>query len=198
MPRGDGPAGPVEDAPPHDPDLALIVRSEQRLPRALAVGLGALGCAAAVTAAVVPGAARWAAAFFAVLLLAAAVGAVVALLRVRRRWAPAVGTVPVARWTGTGRGSPETTSRETVVELAAELVPVPAARFLHVALAHPRAVRGPATVEVFRLAPDGRSGGPVRVAWGGRVAWGATAVLSDESRPARRAPRKVTPDLSPH
>ncbi|WP_435735851.1 hypothetical protein V5D56_13670 [Cellulosimicrobium sp. PMB13] len=192
----DGSRGPVEDLPPDDPDLAAIRRREERMPRALAVGLGALcGVATAVTL-LTSGTARWAAGFFAVLFLLAAAGSLVALGRAHRRWAPAAGAVPVARWTGTGRGSPETSSRVTVVELSRELVPVPSARYAHLELYRPRALRGPVTLEVFRLAPGGRSGGPVRVGCAGRVAWATTLELSDEPRPRRREPRRHTPDLS--
>ncbi|WP_251150929.1 hypothetical protein [Cellulosimicrobium sp. Marseille-Q4280] len=194
----DGPTAhePVEDLPPDDPDLAAIRRREQRMPRALAVGLGAGGVVAAASALLASGAVRWAVAVVAGLLLLAAAGSVVALVGVHRRWAPAVGAVPVARWTGTGRGSPEPSSRVTVVELAGELVPVPTARYAHLELYRPRALRGPVTLEVFRLAPDGRTGGPVRVGCAGRVAWAAALELSDEFRPRRREPRRHTPDLS--
>ncbi|MBD5787544.1 hypothetical protein IF650_15335 [Cellulosimicrobium terreum] len=182
-----------EDVPPVDPDLVAVLARAERGPRALAVLLGALGLACVVVAVVAPGPARPVSAFFAVLFLGVGAGWFVRMLDTRRHWSRALGTVPVVRWTGTGRGSPEATNRDTVVELSPELVPVPAARFVHTELTSPRALKGPVTVEIFHLEADGRVGGPARFTAQGQVRWAESVRLSDEDRPPRRAPRRLTP-----
>ncbi|MBD8077877.1 hypothetical protein [Cellulosimicrobium arenosum] len=189
---------PVEDAPLPDPDLERLRRQDERGPLFLVVLLATLGLGSVVVAVLLPGPARPAAAVFAALFLGFGAGWFVRWAGTRRHWRRAVDAVPVVRWTGTGRGSPETTNRATVVELSAELVPVPFARFLHAELVPPRALKGPVTVEIFRLDEDGRGGGPARFSAQGRVRWARTVRLSDEERPPRRAPRRPTPDLSPH